>query len=444
MKAALTKRLDATGADLRSLLRDKNIRHAGISREGRTSWSEFRDAATRDKAQATSSPAHQPDLRADRQPGRRATSSSPARSSRRRRSAPRNSPSSRTSPPCTTASTNSASPSRSSSSRAPTASWCSCPACRTRPRPRTSSAAPRRWKCAWWTKSADPARWRRPLQGQVPFGTELYIERGGAPLLVKKQVVLTGDRLTDAQPGFDNQTQEPAVHRHLDAAGARIFKRRDARERRQAHGHPADREGQGRGGHRAGDPHRDRRRPRADHRPHDQHRGGQRRSRCCCAPARWPRRWRSSRSAPSAPASAPRTSRRASIRRCTASPRSRVFMIVYYLLFGFISVLALARQPAVPGRPAVDAAGDADPAGHRRHRADAGHGDRRQRADQRAHPRGTAQRQHAAGGDPRRLRARLGHHSRLQHHHADRRPRAVDLRFRPGARLRRGASAWAS
>ena len=43
-------------------------------------------------------------------------------------------------------------------------------------------------------------------------------------MLVKKQVVLTGDRLTDAQPGFDNQTQEPAVHLTLDSTGARIFR----------------------------------------------------------------------------------------------------------------------------------------------------------------------------------------------------------------------------
>jgi len=60
--------------------------------------------------------------------------------------------------------------------------------------------------------------------GQPPFGTELYVERGAMPLLVKKQVVLTGERLTDAQPGFDNQTHEPAVHLTLDSAGARIFK----------------------------------------------------------------------------------------------------------------------------------------------------------------------------------------------------------------------------
>ncbi|MES2771156.1 MAG: protein translocase subunit SecD [Pseudomonadota bacterium] len=60
--------------------------------------------------------------------------------------------------------------------------------------------------------------------GQVPFGSELYVERGGYPLLVKKQVVLTGDRLTDAQPGFDNQNNEAAVHLTLDSAGARLFK----------------------------------------------------------------------------------------------------------------------------------------------------------------------------------------------------------------------------
>jgi len=36
--------------------------------------------------------------------------------------------------------------------------------------------------------------------------------------------MLTGDRLTDAQPGFDTQTQEPAVHLSLDSAGSRIFK----------------------------------------------------------------------------------------------------------------------------------------------------------------------------------------------------------------------------
>jgi preprotein translocase subunit SecD len=70
----------------------------------------------------------------------------------------------------------------------------------------------------------NPAALAAAQTGQVPFGDEFYLERDGAPILVRKQVVLTGDRLTDAQPGFDNQTQEPAVHLTLDATGARIFK----------------------------------------------------------------------------------------------------------------------------------------------------------------------------------------------------------------------------
>jgi len=60
-------------------------------------------------------------------------------------------------------------------------------------------------------------------RGQVPFGTEYYVDRDGQPLIVKRQVVLTGDRITDAQPGFDSQTNEPAVHLRLDGTGSRIF-----------------------------------------------------------------------------------------------------------------------------------------------------------------------------------------------------------------------------
>ena len=85
-----------------------------------------------------------------------------------------------------------------------------------------------------------------------------------------------------------------------------------------------------------------------------------------------------------------------------------VFMVAYYQIFGVVSVLALAFQPAVPGRHPVDAAGHADPARHRRHRADPGHGHRRQRPDQRAHPRGTARGMPPPGGHRRRLRAAFG------------------------------------
>ncbi|WP_293009187.1 protein translocase subunit SecD, partial [Nitrosomonas sp.] len=61
------------------------------------------------------------------------------------------------------------------------------------------------------------------LRGRIPAGTELQQERGGSPILVKKQVLLTGERITDAQPGFDKDNQ-PAVHVSLDNNGSRIFK----------------------------------------------------------------------------------------------------------------------------------------------------------------------------------------------------------------------------
>ncbi|MEO7621904.1 MAG: protein translocase subunit SecD [Gallionella sp.] len=57
-----------------------------------------------------------------------------------------------------------------------------------------------------------------------PFGTEMFKDRQGRMMLVKKQVILTGERINDAQPGFDNRSNEPAVHINLDGVGARQFK----------------------------------------------------------------------------------------------------------------------------------------------------------------------------------------------------------------------------
>ena len=60
-------------------------------------------------------------------------------------------------------------------------------------------------------------------QGNVPFGDERFTDRDGRPILVKRRVILTGENLNDAQPGFDSQTQEPTVNLELDNRGARIF-----------------------------------------------------------------------------------------------------------------------------------------------------------------------------------------------------------------------------
>jgi preprotein translocase subunit SecD len=60
--------------------------------------------------------------------------------------------------------------------------------------------------------------------GTVPFGLERYLDRDGRPLLVRRQVVLTGENLQDAQAGRDSQSQQAAVHLTLDSKGARIFR----------------------------------------------------------------------------------------------------------------------------------------------------------------------------------------------------------------------------
>ncbi|WP_439586425.1 protein translocase subunit SecD [Hydrogenophaga sp.] len=60
--------------------------------------------------------------------------------------------------------------------------------------------------------------------GAVPFGSERYLERNGRAVIVKRDVLLTGENLTDAQAGFDSQTQESAVHLTLDAKGSRVFR----------------------------------------------------------------------------------------------------------------------------------------------------------------------------------------------------------------------------
>ncbi|MDO4936845.1 MAG: protein translocase subunit SecD [Sutterellaceae bacterium] len=69
-----------------------------------------------------------------------------------------------------------------------------------------------------------PEALQQLAQGNVPFGDEKYLDREGRAILVKRRVVLTGENLNDAQPGFDSQTQEPTVNLTLDNKGARIFR----------------------------------------------------------------------------------------------------------------------------------------------------------------------------------------------------------------------------
>jgi len=220
MKGALTKRLDSMGADLRSLLRDKNVRHAGIGRESERIVIRFRDAETRDKGRIALAD-NQPDLQlAEQGEGsdlRLVAALKPEAMKRIQEFAIKQN--------ITTL--------HNRINELGVAE----PVIQQQGADRIVVQLPGVQDTA---KAKDilgrtatleirmvddtPGALEAAQAGQVPFGTELYVERGGLPLLVKKQVVLTGDRLTDAQPGFDSQNHEPAVHLSLDSAGARIFK----------------------------------------------------------------------------------------------------------------------------------------------------------------------------------------------------------------------------
>jgi preprotein translocase subunit SecD len=61
-------------------------------------------------------------------------------------------------------------------------------------------------------------------QAPVPFGADRFFERNGRPVIVKKQVIATGENLTDAQTGIDQQTQRPKVDLSMDAKGGRAVR----------------------------------------------------------------------------------------------------------------------------------------------------------------------------------------------------------------------------
>ncbi|MDR3435693.1 protein translocase subunit SecD [Telmatospirillum sp.] len=71
---------------------------------------------------------------------------------------------------------------------------------------------------------ADVQSLQNAARGLVPPGDEFFSGgRDGQPLLIKKVIVLTGENISNASGGFDNRTNEPAVHINLDTRGSRIF-----------------------------------------------------------------------------------------------------------------------------------------------------------------------------------------------------------------------------
>jgi preprotein translocase subunit SecD len=72
-------------------------------------------------------------------------------------------------------------------------------------------------------EKSDPLTLENAEKGQVPVGDEVFKDREGRAILVKKNVVLTGDYITDAGPGINGQTGQSVVNVTLDGRGARVF-----------------------------------------------------------------------------------------------------------------------------------------------------------------------------------------------------------------------------
>jgi len=63
------------------------------------------------------------------------------------------------------------------------------------------------------------------LADQVPAGSKLYKMRDGRPILLKNRLIYSGDNIVDAAPGFESQTGSAIVSITLDARGAAINQR---------------------------------------------------------------------------------------------------------------------------------------------------------------------------------------------------------------------------
>ncbi|AST33163.2 protein translocase subunit SecD [Ralstonia solanacearum] len=73
-------------------------------------------------------------------------------------------------------------------------------------------------------RMADPNATGIPrLTDPVPLGDELFTQGRGAPVLLQKQVIFTGDRINSASAGFD-QNHNPSVDITLDGQGGRMLR----------------------------------------------------------------------------------------------------------------------------------------------------------------------------------------------------------------------------
>ncbi|MFG6416038.1 protein translocase subunit SecD [Roseateles sp. DC23W] len=220
MKAALTKKSEALIGDVRTMLREKNIRHAGISRDGNTVLVAFRDAEQRQAAvtvlktqlpEVTWTPQGEgSDLRIAGSLSQQAQVATQEAALKQNITTLHN----RVNELGTTEPVIQ----QSGLDRIVV----QLPGVQDTARAKDIIGRTATLELRMVDDSAE-AQAALSGNGPVPFGTERFIDRGFGPIIVKRQVVLTGDNLTDAQSGFDDK-QQPAVHLTVDAKGARIMK----------------------------------------------------------------------------------------------------------------------------------------------------------------------------------------------------------------------------
>lgn len=220
MKEAVAKRAESVATDLRTLLRENNVRHGGITREGQTVEVRFRDAETRARAAALIRDANRDLVLREEGEGsnvRLVISLSPG--------AIRNVQDYALKQNITTLHNRInelgvAEPviQQQGADRVVV----QLPGVQDTAKAKEILGRTATLQMRLLCESPEDAA--ALAAGAVPFGCEKYVDRDGRPLLVKREVIITGDNLNDAQAGFDNQTQEPAVHLTVDAKGARIIR----------------------------------------------------------------------------------------------------------------------------------------------------------------------------------------------------------------------------
>jgi preprotein translocase subunit SecD len=221
MQAALTKRAESLAGDIRTSLREKNVRHSGISRNGQTIEIRFRDTAGLAAARAVLQDQF-PDLQASDAPdGAEFKLTATIKPEAARRVQDQSLKQNITTLHNRINELGVAEPviQQQGLDRIVV----QLPGVQDTAKAKDILGRTATLEVRLVDESGE-ARAAETGTGAVPLGAERYLERSGQPVIVKKQVILTGENLTDAQPGFDSQTQEAVVNLTLDAKGSRIFR----------------------------------------------------------------------------------------------------------------------------------------------------------------------------------------------------------------------------